>query len=58
MTAQDWTTVEMGLREYLDNPREATLQAERVGVVVVKDDAGEARLVISSDRASEQLLDK
>ncbi|HEY1690588.1 MAG TPA: hypothetical protein VGG39_00415 [Polyangiaceae bacterium] len=58
MVGTELSTVEIGLQDYLNDPRGATLEAERAGVVVVKDDEGETRLVISSDRASELLLDK
>ena len=50
------TTVEMNVSEYLNDPRAATRKAEQVGYVVVKDEDGRIRMVISSNRATELLL--
>jgi hypothetical protein len=47
----------MPVAEYLSNPRRATELAERAGRVVVKDERGATRMVISSNCATEILLD-
>lgn len=47
--------VEMSLAEYLANPQHATEESERAGYVLVKDEAGRTRLVVSSNRATERL---
>jgi hypothetical protein len=52
------STIFMNVVEYLADPRRATAQAERAGRVVVKDERGTIRLVISSNRATELLLDQ
>ncbi len=51
-------TATMTVKEYLADPGAATRLAERVGRVVVLDDTGARRMVLSSNRASETLLDK
>jgi len=43
---------------YFANPQAASVQAERVGRVVVQDASGNTRLVINSNRVTEVLLDK
>ena len=42
--------------EYFADPRQATVQAERVGRVIVRDESGATRLVINAHRATESLL--
>jgi hypothetical protein len=49
-------TIEIGVSEYLTDPRAAARKAEQAGYVVVKDGGGRTRMVISSNRASELLL--
>jgi hypothetical protein len=51
------STVEMAIGEYLANPRGATAASERAGFVAVKDEQGRTVMVLSSNRASELLLD-
>jgi hypothetical protein len=51
------STAEMGVAEYLADPHEGRRKAEKAGVLLVKDERGTTLLVVSSDRASERLLD-
>jgi hypothetical protein len=54
--SQPLEAVEMSVAEYLANPRRATEESERAGYVLVKDEAGRTRLVVSSNRATERFL--
>jgi hypothetical protein len=47
----------MTVAEYLADPFYARQEAERAGYVVVKGPQGETRMVVSSNRATERLLD-
>ncbi len=50
--------VVMSVAEYLANPQRATEESERAGYVLVKDEAGRTRMVISSNRATERFLNE
>lgn len=50
--------VEMSVAEYLANPKRATEESERAGYVLVRDETGRTRVVISSNRATERFLDE
>ncbi len=46
------------MAEYLANPSAASDHAERVGRIMVFDETGQRRMTISSNRASEAMLDR